>query len=294
MRDYDWQIIVTLHSTLSITKTAELLFISQPALTKRLQAIENELGVPLVIRSRQGCVFTPEGKRIAKKAARIVSAINDAKNEAAAHSGELHGSLRIGVPYSFVRYALPVILTQYTKRCPNVDIDIVTLPSHEVVACVEDSTLDLGFARYGAEDSFLERVPFCEGQASIVYNRPFTLEELPDIPFIEFPKNPGSGSAIERWWNERFDREMNVRYKVTTADACISMTQSGLGCCIVLDSKYLDSIDNIYYIPMSYLDGTKLMRKTWLFYRKENRSNVILDEFIRVAADMQKENLEWL
>ena len=52
MRDYDWQILVTLHSTQSITKTAELLFISQPALTKRIQAIETELGVPLLIRSR--------------------------------------------------------------------------------------------------------------------------------------------------------------------------------------------------------------------------------------------------
>lgn len=293
MRDYDWQILVTLHSTQSITKTAELLFISQPALTKRIQAIETELGVPLLIRSRQGSVFTPEGERIAKKAERIVSAINDAKSEAASGKG-IPEKLRIGVPYSFVRYALPNILTLFTKRYPDVDIDIVTLPSHEVVKCVEDSTLDLCFARYGAEDSALERIPFCEGQAAIVYNRPFTLDELPDIPFIEFPKNPGSASAIERWWNERFDREMKVRYKVATADACVSMAEHGLGCCIVLDSKYLERMNNIYYMPMTFLDGTKLTRKTWIFFRKDTGSRAIIQDFISCALEIPKDDLQWM
>lgn len=293
MRDYDWQILVTLHSTQSITKTAELLFISQPALTKRIQAIETELGVPLLIRSRQGSVFTPEGERIAKKAERIVSAINDAKN-VASEGRRTPEKLRIGVPYSFVRYALPSILTLFTKRHPDVDIDIVTLPSHEVLKSVEDSTLDLCFARYGAEDSALERIPFCEGQAAVVYNRPFSLEELPDIPFIEFPKNPGSASAIERWWNERFDTEMKVRYKVTTVDACLSMAEHGLGCCIVLDSKYLDRMPGISYIPMAFLDGTKLQRKTWIFYRKDAAGRTIIRDFISCALEIPKDDLQWM
>lgn len=67
MRDFDWEVIAVLSKTRNITKTANLLFLSQPALTKRIQAIEEELGAQLLVRGRRGSKFTLEGERIAQK-----------------------------------------------------------------------------------------------------------------------------------------------------------------------------------------------------------------------------------
>lgn len=283
MRDFDWQIIITLHSTLSITKTAELLFMSQPALTKRIQAIENELGLPLIIRTHQGSVFTPEGELIAAKAENVVSAIKEAVNEATLRRTGVKGNLRIGVPYSFMRYVLPTILAEYTAQYPEVDVDIITMQSHELIPCVEDGTLDLCFARYSAEDSLLERHLYSNDQAAVIYNRPFTLEELPELPYVEFAMNPGSRSAVQRWWNERFSTAQRRRFTVRTADACISMVQHGLGYCILLDSRDFKNVEGVHSIPLQYLDGSELIRSTWIFYKKESLHNPIISGFLKTA-----------
>ena len=115
MRDFDWQILVTLNKTHNISRTAELLYLSQPTLTKRIQVIEDELGIPLIIRSRRGSVFTPEGERIAQKAESIVAAIQEIKTDVAARSKGTKGVLRLGVPHSYVRYVLPNLIAAYTS-----------------------------------------------------------------------------------------------------------------------------------------------------------------------------------
>ena len=61
MEDRDWQILQELHRTKNITKAAQLLYMSQPALTARLQNIETEFNVRVVTRSTKGIKFTPEG-----------------------------------------------------------------------------------------------------------------------------------------------------------------------------------------------------------------------------------------
>ena len=245
MRDFDWQIIVTLHQTLSITKTAELMFLSQSALTKRIKAIEDELGVVLLIRTRQGSIFTPEGERIAKKAENVLSVILEIKDEVSSMSAGKGGSLRLGFPYSFVRHVLPSILKQYTALYPNIDMQIFTMPSQELIKCVEAGNIDVCFARYNAEDSTLDRQLLSEDQACVVCDHP-------------------------------------LRFRVTTSDACVSMIKNGLGYGYVLDSRYIKDESGLWSIPLEYKDGTKLTRKTWIFYRNESMKNPNIRNFVEM------------
>lgn len=66
MDERDWQIISTLYKYKNITKTANTLFISQPALTARIKQIENELDVKLLQRSNKGVSFTSYGEYTAQ------------------------------------------------------------------------------------------------------------------------------------------------------------------------------------------------------------------------------------
>lgn len=59
MRMSDWNLIQTLYECRSLTKAAGLLYLTQPTLTKRLQAIEEELGVTVAVRGKRGISFTP-------------------------------------------------------------------------------------------------------------------------------------------------------------------------------------------------------------------------------------------
>ncbi|MBR1567178.1 MAG: LysR family transcriptional regulator [Oscillospiraceae bacterium] len=280
MRDFDWQILVTLHKTHNISKTAELLYVSQPTLTKRIQVIEDELGIPLIVRSRKGSVFTAEGERIAQKAESIVAAIQEIKEDVAERNKGAKGVLRLGVPYSYVRYVLPALMAEYVKTRPNVEFDVITGLSDELTRRVEDDTLDLTFARYNAFDTYLERIKVSEDQVFAVYNRPFTVEELPELPFIEFSKNPMILSLIQRWWNENFSVPRSLRFKVPTGDCCIAMVKHGLGYGIFPDPKYFMFEKGLYSQPMTFADGTSVTRLTWLLYEKSSLKNPLVRDFV--------------
>lgn len=292
MRDYDWKIIVTLNKTHNITKTAELLFISQPTLTKRIQMIENELGIPLLVRSRRGSELTPEGERIAQWAESIVTTMQTIKDDISTLNRGLKGILRLGVPYSYVRYVLPQLLIKYAALYPQNEVDVLTTLSDELVKNVEDDMLDFCFARYDAEDSYLERLLVSEDQIYAVCNHPFTLDKLPDMPFIEFSKNHVTTSAIRRWWNEHFSTVPNVRFKVSTGDCCVSMVQHGLGYSIFPDPKYFQYEKGLFALPLDFLDGTKFTRKTWLLYKKSDEKKPIIKDFIAFIKKVDLNHLD--
>ncbi|MCQ2557682.1 MAG: LysR family transcriptional regulator [Oscillospiraceae bacterium] len=270
---------------------ADLLFLSQPALTKRIRVIEDELGIQLLIRNRNGSVFTPEGERLAAKAERVLATIQDAKDEASVSGTGTAGSLRLGFPYSFVRHVLPSILDGFTKLYPDVELRIVTLPSQELIRCTEDGTIDVCFARYNAEDSVLERQLFSEDQALVVYNRPFRLSELPSLPYVDFAMNPGTESALSRWWNEHYDSPQQTKLKVTTSDACVAMVKHGLGYGFLLGGRYIRNENGLYSLPLEYRDGTRLTRKTWVFFRQDSKRNPLINNFLNFVSSLPPDHI---
>ena len=291
MRDFDWQILVTLHKTHNISKTAELLYVSQPTLTKRIQVIEDELGIPLIVRSRKGSVFTAEGERIAQKAESIVAAIQEIKEDVAERNKGAKGVLRLGVPYSYVRYVLPALMAEYVKTHPGVEFDVITGLSDELTRRVEDDTLDLTFARYNAFDTHLERIKVSEDQVYAVYNRPFTIEELPNLPFIEFSKNPMILSLIQRWWNENFTTPRTLRFKVPTGDCCVAMVKYGLGYGIFPDPKYFMFEKGLYSQPLTFADGSSVTRLTWLLFEKTSLKNPLVSDFVEFIQSIDVNQL---
>lgn len=291
MRDFDWQILVTLHKTHNISKTAELLYVSQPTLTKRIQVIEDELGIPLIVRSRKGSVFTAEGERIAQKAESIVAAIQEIKEDVAKRNKGAKGVLRLGVPYSYVRYVLPALMAEYVKTRPGVEFDVITGLSDELTRRVEDDSLDLTFARYNAFDTHLERVKVSEDQVYAVYNRPFTIEELPNLPFIEFSKNPMILSMIQRWWNENFTTPRTLRFKVPTGDCCVAMVKYGLGFGIFPDPKYFMFEKGLYSQPLTFADGSSVTRLTWLLFEKTSLKNPLVSDFVEFIQSINVNQL---
>lgn len=64
MDERDFELLITLNETENITHAADRLYISQSSLSKRIRAIEQELGICILLRSRHGVHFTPEGEEV--------------------------------------------------------------------------------------------------------------------------------------------------------------------------------------------------------------------------------------
>jgi len=288
MRDFDWKIITTLYSTLSITKAAKALYVSQPALTKRIQVIENELGITMLIRDRRGVSFTLEGERIAKKAIKIVSEIQDVKEEARAYKSGQRGILRVGFPPSLERNVAPKIIRQYSDNNPNVRIEMTTLPSQELIVAVEKGDVDVCIARDYSKTSPLKKVFFSDDQVYAVYNRPFSIEDLPNLPYIDNLQNPEIAMTLQRWWDERFEENWKTAFKLTSGDASLSLIREGMGFGIFMDIRFVINEKGLYLRPLTYLDGKKVKRKSWIYYRSASANNPIIMGFLETSNSMKE------
>ncbi|MEA5083658.1 MAG: LysR family transcriptional regulator [Lachnospiraceae bacterium] len=279
MRDIDWQIISTLHEYKNITKAANLLFIAQPTLTKRIQLIEEELGVTIITRSTKGVSFTAEGAFIALKAQQILNTFNDIKlNISQSTNGEI-GTLRLGVPNSYARFVLPSLIAKFTEIYKDIKLEIATALSSEVVNLVENREVDVGFVR-GNFTTNLEKLEVSDDQIYIVSKSPINLENLPTIPQIEYTKEPTVIKATDIWWKQHFAKPPNIRMKVNHGDTCLAMIKQNLGYGIFSDKNFFKHDPSLFSLPLIYKDGTAFTRKTFLVYHKDDLHNTVLNNFV--------------
>lgn len=284
MRDFDWRILATLYKTRNITKASELLFITQPSLTRRLQQAEQELGAVLVMRTNKGISFTPEGEFAAQKAVEILNMIDSVKLHITASRGELNGRLRLGAPNSFMNFVIPTLLEQFNSLYPNVQIDLHTDLSHELLRNLERGEMDASFIR-GNHDTFLKKQLVSTDQIYIFSSTPIQPSDLPKLPQITYTKEKSVVNASKRWWQERFDEPPYIRLRVHTADVCLQLVKKGLGYAFFSDKRYYNPEDHLYIYPLTYLDGTCFRRNSWLAYNEDDLGNPILSHFIDFVTE---------
>lgn len=129
----------------SITEAAEELYISQPAVSKAVKNLEDELCVRLFIRDkRAGLTLTSVGRKILSSAYRMADAENHIYQYAYMENHYLGGSLRIGTAPIFTTCVLSGLLPEYKKQYPDIKIELSEGSSGEIRKMVEEHQVDLG------------------------------------------------------------------------------------------------------------------------------------------------------
>jgi DNA-binding transcriptional LysR family regulator len=128
-----------------LTRAADKLHVSQPALSAQIKALEDELGVTLFERGPSGMALTSAGKRLVTAAHGVIAAANAMAREARTLSGEIAGRIRLGTVAEpeFVR--LPALLAMAVERCPLVEIELHHEVSGDAFAKVRDGVLDASY-----------------------------------------------------------------------------------------------------------------------------------------------------
>lgn len=286
MKESDWKIIDALSRTPNITQTAENLFMTQPTLSKRLQHIEEELGVQIVVRFPKGVVFTPEGEYLAAEARKLTDQFDTIrKNLLRIGDGE-SGTIQLGMTNAFARSILPQFLNQYKQLHPNVYIDISTDVSTVVVSLLEQYRIHVGFIR-GELGKDFERHLISVDQACLASKSEVTLEDLPHIPQIHYLADPFAQKLLEQWWYDRFTVPPLVGMHANHGDTCREMVLNGLGYGIFLSPGFIDHDANLFKMPLFYRDGTPFTRKSWIIWRKDSYELPVIKKFI----DFMRENI---
>ena len=135
---------ITLAETLSFTATAQRHFMTQPAVSRHIQAIEAALGTQLVDRSTHVVRLTAEGERVLTEFRKTVQRLELLRADIAARQVGTAGSLHVGAPYYGLREFLEPILIELEKRHPLLDVIVHSLQPHQIRAGLVDQTLQVG------------------------------------------------------------------------------------------------------------------------------------------------------
>src|SRR5262249_25591796 len=108
----------------NLTRAAERLFVSQPALTKQIKQLESQLGVPLFIRSRTGMTLTPAGEALAKRTDGMLAEWDRAVRETKDAANRAARVLRLGFMSSAANEATQQIIAAFGERRPDWRVDL--------------------------------------------------------------------------------------------------------------------------------------------------------------------------
>ncbi len=128
----------------SFSGASEQLFLTQPAISKRISALETELDVALFDRIGRKVTLTEAGTALLERARKILQQVEDSKRAIQNLSGHVSGKLSIGTSHHIGLHRLPPVLRAYTSDYPDVELDLHFMDSEEACSAVEHGELELG------------------------------------------------------------------------------------------------------------------------------------------------------
>ncbi|MGV8981074.1 LysR family transcriptional regulator [Clostridium sp.] len=169
--------------TKSISKAAKILFIAQPSLSQSIQKIEEDLGLHLFNRTKQGMILTYAGEKYYLAATQILKIYNDFEIEVSYMNDLKNGRITFGITTFLATHLLPTVLPDFKKLCPNIEIIIQEKNSTELENSLTNGELDFA----------IMHMPVKKRQSSLlfdpIYEDPFLLATEKNHPLSKYAKN---------------------------------------------------------------------------------------------------------
>ena len=285
MDDREWCTFVTVVNEGNITKAAEKLFISQPALSYRLRHMEENVGHSLLLRTAEGITLTPQGEIYYEYCKRMLHDKEALEHALISSTGKIQGTLKIASSINFADYELPLLLKSFREQYPDVHIQVKTAFSHQVVKMFNSGDCMIAFARGGYEVSghseLLLAEPYC-----LVYKDLVPPADLAKVPFIQYQTDASVANIIDTWCAEHFDGPPMIGMAVNSMSTCRHFVRAGLGWSILTYMGLGSCKDrDIYVSPLRDQHGNVVTRDTNMVYSKESSNLVAVRTFIEYVRN---------
>ncbi|MDU2111068.1 MAG: LysR family transcriptional regulator [Clostridiales bacterium] len=284
IKDSDWEILYKLYETPNMTKVADMLYISQPSLTKRVKNMEKEFGVKIINRTSKGVKFTSEGEYLAKKAKEYMEFIKNVKGGLNSYKTELEGTIKVGSPYTYSKFELTDVLFEYSKVNKNVKFEIINDQSNNLFKMVLKNHIELGFI-CGDFDGDVNKILVKQNKAYIVSKGPINLEKLPQMQRIDYKTNDKSKEILDRWWRKTYGENPPIGMFAGYVEFAWQLVDKGLGyaCCFLPDG--FEKVYNLCLTPILDDEGNNIIRNTWLVYPKKKQMSTVVKDFVQFVKD---------
>ena len=225
----------------SITAASERLNIAQPALSRQVKALEDELAVPLLRRHGRGVMPTEEGLRLAARARVILEDIDDLASDISGAQKSLSGKITLGLPPTVAEVLAKHLIERTMETHPEVKLRIVSGFSGHVQGWLQRGAIDLGVAYEGQKSSVIKSQTIIIEQLFLIERgekegardgTPITASDALAEPLILPNPEHGLRKRIEQIAAEQ-GIELDVRLEIDILPTMLAFVDSGLGATIL-------------------------------------------------------------
>jgi DNA-binding transcriptional LysR family regulator len=223
----------------SFRKAAEELYLTQPAVSLQVKALEEELGVQLFDRSGAHITLTKAGRVLLAYAQQLSTLVAQAEHDLAALSGEHSGHLGLGASTTIAQYVLPRLLAEFRHEHPRVFPTLISGNTEQIVNAVEKQKIELGFIEGPARSRNVKTEPFLEDELVLIASTAHELAErkviscsdLPSIPLLMRERGSGSRHVIEMALERQGIKRsaLQIVMELDSTEAIKSAVEAGMG-----------------------------------------------------------------
>ncbi|PPA72214.1 LysR family transcriptional regulator [Jeotgalibacillus proteolyticus] len=286
MNRSDYRLLVILAQEMNMRKAADRLFVSQPALSQRLQSIEKEWQQQLFLRSQKGVTLTPAGEVVVQMAKEILAKEESISEQLQLMDSKVYGTLKIACASIVGQNWLPKVLKSFVEANPQARISLITGWSSEILQAVYDGEVHVGIIR-GTPDWKGPKMHLFQDQLYLVDKEIERLEDLNKTtrPFIQFKSDSTYYQEIQDWWNKHFKISPRQNILVDQIETCKQMALNGIGYAILPSITLTGAEGDIHKIPLQSEEDSTLKRDTWLLGYQSSFELPQVEAFSKVVQE---------
>ncbi|NBE55195.1 LysR family transcriptional regulator [Streptomyces boluensis] len=279
----------------NLTRAAERLFLSQPALTKQIKQLEQLLGAELFVRSRSGMALTGPGRALAVRAPDVLAAVDSAVRETRSAERAAARVLRVGFLASAANEATQEIVADFSRRRPGLRVELRQAAWSNPTAGLADGEVDAALLRlpFPGQDRYRVEVLLTEDRVAVL---PVThrlagrerleFRELWDEPFVAAP--PTTGPWCDYWLavDAREGHPVRIGAVTDQPDEWLNAIANGYGIALApASAARFYARPGVVYVPVDGISPTSV----GVARSPADDENPVVADFVRsclrVAAD---------
>lgn len=297
------QIFLKVTQNQSITKAAEELNLTQPAVSIQLKNFQDQFEIPLTEVIGRQLYVTDFGKEIALAAENILNEVYAINYKTLAHRGQLAGRLKISV-VSTGKYVIPYFLSDFLKKHEGIELILDVTNKAKVIESLEKNEVDFSLVSVLPEKLLIENVELMQNKLYLISNKNYKIKKnkkheksiLEELPLIYREQGSGTRLTMERFIGKNGLR-VKKKMELTSNEAVKQAVIAGLGCSIMpligLRSELTQG--DLQIIPVKGFP----IKSTWnLIWAKNKHFSPIASSFLAYIKKEKdkiiKDNFDWI
>jgi len=258
----DFLLFVQVAKTGSLTKAAEQCFLSLAATSARIKAMEEEAGMPLLIREARGVRLTPPGEAFLFHARAVLQQAQQLQADLQEYGAGLRGHVRVFANTTAVTDFLPDILAAYLMAHPHISVDLQERPNADIASDIREGRADLGIIAGEVDTHGLTSLHFSTDRLVLVAPDEARWQGRAALGFADVLHEHFVGmhrsSTLQTFLgniSQQLGHTLKLRIQLASFDAMCRMVAAGVGIAVVPESAALRSSAQLHLQQIALTDS---------------------------------------